>query len=192
MKTLKNILLGILIAVLLLLGGWAGYKIYPAYHPCPDISSDTIYVYDTILHYIPDTIPYYIVKRDTIIYRDTVFKDIDTAEILKDYYALHHYTRNWEDSLLTVTLKDVITENKPIDNVFTYKLLKPQTIVNNVINTYSYSRYVTIGMDIPLKDIKYVNIELLYVTKRFYGGIGYNPNLNSLTAKGGITMFKMK
>ena len=190
-KTLNYILVG-LVLIALFGVGYLGYTIYPRQHPCPTTQTDTIYVYDTIPHYIPDTIPYYVVVRDTIFYPDTIPAVVDTLSILKQFYASYYYTRTWEDSLLTATIKDVITENKPIDNIFTYKILRPQTIVTNITNNYSYGKYIIAGVDVPMKDIKYVNIDVMFVTKRWYTGVGYNIKLNSPTIKAGATLFKFK
>jgi hypothetical protein len=192
-SNIKNILLGFLIALLLFIGGLAGYKIYPARHPCPEIVSDTIYVHDTITHYIPDTIPYYIQGKDSIVYlHDTIPADVDTMAILKDHYALHYYTRLWEDSLLTVTLKDVITQNKSIDNTFTYKILRPQTVIHNEYSNYSYSRYVTAGLNFLLNDLSYTGIEMNYIAPTWQGGMGYNFKMKAVTAKITGTIVVMK
>jgi hypothetical protein len=181
--------------LLALLGiGYLGYTLYPKYNKCPDIASDTILIKDTVIHYIPDSIPYYIVQYDSIVYHDTVFKNVDTAEILKDYFATHFYTRNWTDSLLTVTLKDQISRNSFGNNVFSYKILRDQQVINNVINNVSYSRYITFGVDVPFKQVEHMNlnIDVLYVTNRYYLGIGYNSELNCPTIKGGIPVFRFK
>lgn len=183
-----------LIGFFLLLGVFflMGYIFYSKVFKCPEYSPDTLYVYDTIIKEIPDTIPFYITKTDTVIYRDTVFKDVDTAEILKEYFALHVYERLWLDSLVKVTLHDTISQNKPQGNTFVYKILKPQVVNNNVTNVYNYLRYITGGVSVPLKDIKYTNIELNYVTHRWYGGIGYDFGLNGFSIRGGMTIKKLK
>jgi len=189
---IKNMVLGFLMAMLLFVGGWAGYKLYPTLHPCPEVSTDTVLVHDTVTHTIPDTIPYYIAGKDSIIY-DTVFKDVDTAAILKDYFAWHFYTRHWEDSLLSVTLHDVVSQNKFGGNEFTYKILRPQTVITNVVDN-SRSRYIIFGADIPFKTIDHmsVNVDAMFVTSRFYFGIGYNGELNCPTIKGGVTVARFK
>lgn len=191
MKTKDYILVGL---VLIALAGvfYFGWTMHSKYNPCPVITSDTVYVYDTITHVIPDTIPYMVVKYDSIVYRDTVFKDVDTATILRDYFAEHYYTRHWNDTLISVTQHDVITENKFKDSDFTYKLLKPVTVIKNVVNNTFYNRYVTIGAGVSLKDIKHVDLEVDYVTKNWYGGIGYDAGLNFVSIKGGVTIMRIR
>jgi hypothetical protein len=190
-KTLNYILVG-LVLIALFGVGYLGYTLYPAQHPCPTTSQDTLYIHDTIPHYIPDTIPYYIVKHDTIVYTDTIPAVVDTAAILRNFYAEYTYTRTWTDSLLTATIKDVISQNTPIENIFTYKILRPQTIVTNITNNYFYGKYIIAGLDVPMRDVKYVNIDVMFVTRRWYAGAGYNIYLNSPTIKAGATLFKLK
>lgn len=194
MAKTKSIIIGIVIAVLLLLGGWAGYKIYPIRHPCPVIVSDTFYYYDSVPHIIWDTVPWYHLVLDSIPYPDTQYVNIDTGKIINDYFARHYFTREWKDSLLSVTLKDVITQNKPVDNSFTYKLLRPQTVINNSTNSYSYSRYITVGADFPFKSIKHLNmnLELKYISPKWNVGIGYDAELNCPTVSIGATVLKLK
>ena len=148
-KTGSYILIGL---VLLALAGvfYAGYTVYPKVKPCPQILHDTVYVKDTTVHYIRDTIPYYIVRLDTIIHYDTIPMDVDTAEILRDYFAMKSFTRTWTDSLLTVTLKDVVSRNSFVDNTFSYTILRPQQVINNIINI-SPPRYLIVGAGMPLK-----------------------------------------
>lgn len=190
-KTGSYILIGL---VFLALAGlfYTGYTTYPKVNPCPQTARDTVYIRDTIVYYIPDTIPYYDIHLDTITHNDTIPIEIDTSAILKDYFAKHYYTRTWEDTLLTVTLQDVISQNTPTSNIFTYKILRPQTIVTNITNNYSYGKYLIAGVDIPMRDVKYANIDVMFVTRRWYAGAGYNISLNSPTIKGGITLFKFK
>jgi hypothetical protein len=190
----KNILLGFVIALFLLGGLWGGYKLYPSLHPCPETTSDTVYVYDTVWHTIHDTIPWYVIKHDSIVYHNTVFKDVDTAAILKDYFAIHYYTRLWQDTLISIVKHEAISKNDFISSELTYKLLKPMTVINNVTNNNFYSRYIIFGADIPFKQVEHmnVNIDVMYVTSRYYLGAGYNSELNCPTVKGGITMFRFK
>jgi hypothetical protein len=125
-----------------------------------------------------------------VIFRDTVFKDVDTSAILRQFYALYSYERSWTDSLLTVTVKDVITQNKPLTNVFTYKILRPQTVVTNFVTNTSYSRYVAFGFSVPVKDLSLSTMDLMYVDRKWYGGVGYGKG--GLSVKGGVTLFRMK
>lgn len=170
-----------------------GYKTYPKYHPCNPVLPDTIFVHDTVTHTIKDTLPWYHHVYDTTIYVDTLPFSIDTAQVIKEYYAKHFYTRYWEDSIVSVTLEDVISRNRPIDNVFSYKLLKPfQTIIyeGDVIN--NYNKYFMMGGTIPLNKPENFSLDLTYVWKKGYIGGGYAPIPKIYEIKGGLNLFKLK
>jgi len=191
-KTTQNIIVGV--SVILLLGfTYGGYRLYPVFNKPQQSTTDTIIQYDTVLHYIPDSIPYYIVTHDSIIYHDTILENVDTAAILKDYFAVHYYERHWKDSLVDVTVEDYISQNRSIENIFKYKLLKPQTIINTTIdNTITYNRYLYFGLDMPIKNMNYTEIEAIYSSNKFYTGVGYTPELNSFDIKLGMKVLQFK
>jgi hypothetical protein len=148
-------------------------------------------VHDTVTHVIPDTIPYLVIKYDSIVYRDTVFKDVDTSAILKDYHALHYYTRYWNDTLLSVTQRDVLSKNKFVESSFTYNLLKPLQIINNVSNHYTiYNKYLYVGVNTPIRDFNYTTFDLTYAFPAGYLGAGYNKQLSSMSFKVGVRLWK--
>jgi hypothetical protein len=188
----------IIILSLVILAGvfFFGYSMFPKWNPCPPTQTDTTYVHDTIIHHIPDTIPYYIVHTDSIIYKDQKWVDsvllankVDTTEILKRYYAQYYYDREWKDSLIAVQIHDVVSENKFMNNAFTYKLLQPQTIVQNIDNSKTYANYLQGGLDIPFQNIKYINLGVQYINPKFYVGLGYGPTIG-IVVKGGFTILK--
>jgi len=160
---------------------------------CPEITTHTVIIHDTLIHNIVDSFPYYISNTVKIIYRDTIIQPVDTAEILRDYFALHVYNRQWEDSLLSVNLRDTITENHFLGNKFQYQILRPQTIINNTTdNSIHYAKYVYAGIDIPIQNINYIEIEGIFAFKSGYIGLGYEPKIKSINIKGGISLLKFK
>ncbi len=58
---------------------------------------------------------------------------VDTAEILKDYFATYHYNISVADSNLTGSVSGRISRNRIDTLAFKYKWLKPVTITNTVI-----------------------------------------------------------
>ena len=201
MKKLQNILTVALFVLLLAGVFFGGYKYYAFRNPCAEII-DTLYIYDTGEHQIPDIEPWYITKRDSKKYRDQKWMDsviaanrVDTMAILSDYYAIHYYSREWcdPDSTVKVTAEDAISENQIIDNVFSFKLLKPQTVVNNIISTPSvYRRYVTGGLDIPFNRTYGVGIEAEYVTDKYFLGTRFVPSEKSISIKAGLVLWRFK
>jgi hypothetical protein len=198
-NTTKNWVIAILILIILTGVFFGGFFTYKKINPCPVSSHDTIKIIDTVIHFIPDSIPYYIVKRDSVKYRDQKWMDsvllatkVDTAAILREYYALHYYDRIFEDTLLKAELKDVISENQFKDNVFSYQIKRPQIIVQNIDNSVTYSKYIYLGAGLVINDPKYSNLEILYAYKRGYAKIGYLPFQNGFVVGGGFKLIKLR
>jgi len=158
---------------------------------CPTITHDTTYIHDTVTHVIIDTFPYYIQGKDSIIYQD-VPQNVDTALILKDYYAKHIYPRKWENDTLKVVLSDTISQNKSIGNLFTYKIKTPFiTTINNIDNSVTYDKYVYIGGSSDLH--KRVSLEATFAGPKSLLGVGYSiTSPNYIEARAAFTLFKFK
>lgn len=98
--------------------------------PITNTITNTEYVYDTIIHTI---------NTSTIIPGEVIYDTlqipvyIDTNKVINDYYTLHPFKREWNDTNISITLNDTITQNKFKQSTLNYKLLKPQTIINNTI-----------------------------------------------------------
>lgn len=176
--------------MIILAGVWIwGYSMYPHFNPAPITHTDTIFKVDTVEHHIISKVPYYISKTDTIIIRDTVLKDIDTAAILVNYFAWHTYERIWNDSTVKITLRDVISENKVYDSDLDYKILKPQVLITEVKNTYNYSKYLYVGGTVSLKD---ASIGAFYASGKTLIGLQYNPFIQSSSVLFGLQIAKFK
>ena len=166
-----------------------GYVMRGVWNSSTVTQIDTIYRVDTIEHHIISKIPYYISKTDTVIKRDTVFKDIDTSAILVNYFAWHTYERVWNDSTVKITLRDVISENKVYDSDLDYKILRPQVLITEVKNEYNYSKYLYAGGSVSLKDAE---LGLFYASRRVLIGLQYNPFIQSPTVSIGLGIAKFK
>lgn len=158
---------------------------------CPELTTDTIYKYDTVTHVIYK--PYYHIKHDTTIIADTIPVNIDTAEVIQGFYAKDVFRREWEDSLINIVLYDTISQNQPIASQITYKLLKPTEIINNsVTNKTIYNRYLYGGASINTVDLKLSSLELVMANPRWYGAVGYMPGVKGVNLRAGITIFNFK
>jgi hypothetical protein len=93
-----------------------------------EIKSDTLYVYDTTIKEIKVSYP---LPKDTEYVEIPV--NIDTLEILKDYYAKIYYNQTISDSNLIATIEDSVSQNRIFHRKFNYQWLKPTTIINNEI-----------------------------------------------------------
>jgi len=202
MSTIKLIIGGIIVVILLTIGGFVSWNLHERFKPCPTITTDTIIVQDPYWHHIADSLaglpPKEVWKwhpKDTLyVPGDTITREVDTAAILKDHFSIYEY--NWKNKntdTLAVDLTTTVTENKPIKYDLKYKFNIPfTTVINNVDNSTNYTKYFYLGLNVPIKDVKYLDLEALYAFPKGYLGIGYGPELNSVTAKAGVTIFKFK
>jgi len=179
--------------VILLFGGVIGFEVRKSTYHCPVITPDTITVWDTVTHVIPDTVPHYIIKKITLIKHDTIWGTIDTTAILHDYLSTRIYEQVWRDSLLSVDISDTIRYNRLIGSDFRYRLLRPQTVViNRIDKSVTNYRYITGGIDVPIKNLNYIEIEANYVGPKGYVGIGWMPEIGGINIKGGMTFIRLK
>ena len=193
---------GVIIALLLLIGGWGGWSLHKELKPCPTITRDTVTLYDTVSYVVHDTIP--VQHVDTIyVPGDTIVlpPNVDTATILKNYFTVLDYTWSKQDSNLRFDLTTRVTQNRPIKYDFTYNLLKPfTTVINNVDNSTEYYKYIQFGLSMPVYTYKpdtKVNVQDLglegtYVFPKGYVGTRWIPNSQVIELRGGVTLFKIK
>ena len=171
----------------------SGCNYHKRQNPCPDpvIVTNTVILHDTVTHHIDKW--HYSQKTDTVIYTDTIIQPVDTTEILKDYFALHVYSRHWQDSLLTVDLRDTITENRFLRNDFRYKILRPQIIINNTLDqSVHYNKYFYLGLDLPFYDSDHAEVMALYAFDKGFIGAGYAPFQKGVSVKAGVKIFKFE
>ena len=197
-----NLIIGGILALILLVAGFTGgWYAHKELRPCQIITTDIITVQDPYWHHIADSLaglpPKEVWKwhpKDTLfVPGDTVIQQVDTAAILKDYFSVYKYQWFKNDDTLSVELNTTVTENKPIAYDLKYKVIPSfTTTINNVDNSTNYTKYFYLGLNVPIKDVKYLDLEALYAFPKGYLGIGYGPELNSVTAKAGVTIFKIK
>lgn len=190
-------------ALIILAGTWFwGYTRYPVWHPLPEQKDSIVYVHDTITHVIVDSFPFYVIKKDSVMYRDPVWMDsviqaakIDTQEmatIFREYYAFHAYKRDWADSLVSITVMDTITQNRPEENYFTYKLLKPTSIIDNTKTEINYSKYMYLGGSVSIPDSKYSSVGVYSAFPRTLFGVSYMPWQKGVMGTVGFKIIKIK
>ena len=159
---------------------------------CPEVKTNTVYIHDTVFHKILDRYPYYVYKTDTIFAPTFYPLKVDTVFILKDYFATHVVKRNWQDSLITVSLTDYISENKPSKNDFQYKILRPQTIINNSVdNSVHYNKYFYLYGEMPV-DIKTVRLGGLFAFRQGLISVSYDIGLKTVNLGFGYKILEMK
>ena len=169
---------------------------------CPQIDSNMVYIQDTTWHQLKDSLidvidslKKYNLRIDTLYMpSDTIYGKIDTLSILNNYYSKFGYPWLKGDSNIIVYGYTTISQNRMVSNELKYKLLKPQTIINNVTidKSITYNKYLYIGLDIPIYKFNYSEIELLYTFQKGYVGVGYEPQIGGINIKGGIQLLKFK
>ncbi len=197
MTKLLKYITGVLAVFLLILAFWGGWKTHSKFRPCPEVQRDTIRIYDTVTKIIPDTIPWYIVRKDTVIVNHYIPAIVDTAAILADHYNFHYYTRDWydinqSDTLIHIRLEDVISQNMPLDNNFSYRYYKPQTIINNSVTNINYQSYLYAGLSVPLNDYKFAAGSVYFASKRMLIGVGYIPYYKSFNITTGFKLIQFR
>ena len=192
MNKINLIIGGIIVTLLLSIGIWGGWNLHKEFKPCPTVTTDTIIKYDTTWYTIYDTIPIH--TTDTIfVPGDTIIipADVDTAAILKNYFSVVDYTWSKQDSNIRFDMTTRVTQNRPVKYEFDYKLLKPfTTVINDIDNSVTYNRYLYFGIDVPIKNIRYLELEATYNWEKGYLGVGYTPELKSVNAKLGVSIIK--
>jgi hypothetical protein len=117
---------------------------------------------------------------------DTIPKDIDTMEILKDYYAKYFYTDTLDiDSIGNIVINDTITQNKifarkPKVNIQIPTITK-EIVITKVISEREF--YYGVGLQGSTDQLNYLGGEFLYRTKKknAYGvSLGINQDFSPI------------
>jgi len=130
----------------------------------------------------------YVPKWKTKIVRvtDTIPNDIDTMEILKDYYAKYFYTDTLDiDSIGNIVINDTITQNKifarkPKVNIQIPTITK-EIVITKVISEREF--YYGVGLQGSTDQLNYLGGEFLYRTKKknAYGvSLGINQDFSPI------------
>ncbi len=159
----------------------------------------TTTVYDTITKHIKgDSIPFP-VKPDAIVYNTVEYKyhDVDTAAILKDYYAKHVYSRSFSNVDLLVNWTDTISQNSYHPGAtFSYTILRPTEIINTTVEQVNVldSRILFVGVTIPMYPLPidgkiYPSYDIRLVKDLGYLGFEYNPYYKTVGLQLGVRLF---
>lgn len=135
---------------------------------CPEVGKTTIVEtikYDTIKNKIPEYIP---VPGPAI--HDTTFipREIDTAAILKDYFALYAYADSVKLDSVTLVIKDTVSRNKIKSRSVEYEILYPTKTITITNERYLNRREFYIGPTVSgaIDGFKFVGIESIYRSKK--------------------------
>lgn len=172
---IKTVIIVLLLIVILLLR-WCTPK-----PDCPEIGKTTIIettTYDTI----KETTPEYIPIPGPVSYDTTyLYHDIDTAAILKDYFASYKYSDTVNLDSVKLIIKDTVSQNKIKSRSVEYELLFPTKTITITNDRYLNRREFYIGPAISgaTDGFKFVGIESIYRSKKnttFKVNAGVNEN----------------
>lgn len=116
-------------------------------HPQPQASTHTIekqitHVYDSTPKVIVPNVPPGIITHCFY----PVPSDVDTAAILRAFFAVSTYSQSIEDSLIKANITDTVSQNRIIGRQFTYKLTKPiRTIESSTLTITESANGVYLG-----------------------------------------------
>jgi len=115
--------------------------------------------------------------------------EVDTMDILKDYYSKYVYVDTlFLDTLGYITLVDTVTENKIFNRTNIPEIRIPTKIQKDVVYINEREFYAGMGARTNGKNISWMGLEGLYKTKKgntFTLGIG-TDNENNLSVGGGV------
>lgn len=190
LKMTNKAVLGAVAALLILvMVFFSGYKYYSHTHPIT-ASTDTIMVYDTVVHEIP--VDKYIVKVDTVKVPEIKWDTVIIEKAVQDYYNTYRYDRSWSDSTISVNFSDFISRNRiESSTLLNYKLLKPQTTIINKIEVNNYSTYLGIGLDTDF-EVKNPNINLTFTSKNYGLKLLYYPKQESFGFGASYNIIRLK
>ena len=173
---IKNVIIAVLLLVILFLR-WCTPK-----PDCPEIGKTTVVEtieYDTIR----ETTPEYIPVPGPVQYDTTYLeRDIDTAAILRDYFASYHYSDTVTLDSVKVIIKDTVSQNKIKSRSLEYEILYPTktiTITNDrYINRREY--YAGFGIAGSTNGFEFIGFDFIFKTKKdltYRASAGINEQL---------------
>ena len=183
---IKTVLIVLLILVILFLSycssgpfqiPWKKWKNQPEGETPVVVRVET--KWDTVTKEVPIYTPKWKVRTE---YKDTfVYRDIDTLEILKDYFASYSYFDTLYNDSITIRISDTITQNKIKNRSIEYDLLIPTTIITRDSVVRKRGFYVGVGASGTTSQLTNVGGELLYTSRKKIGigvGVGLNQDFN--------------
>jgi hypothetical protein len=193
---IKTIIIAVLVIVILLMRTCTPS---PNFKPGKVVYLDgkpfEVVKHTTDTQYVPK--PFEVIKKGKDIYRDTpiyipVPQDVDTAEILKDYFAKNVYkdTLKLKDSMGYIAITDTITKNSIASRQFKANV-KQMVIRDSVILKEKLRNQLYIGGNLGVTNngvFNYFGPSLLLKTKtdKIYNiGAGIN-NTQGISVQGGM------
>lgn len=139
----------VLRSISLVTGFISGLLLMSKWDACnaPKIKTVVQTVYDSSVKYITAPVEKLII-RDSIFYPVPFLVQVDTAMILQQYFTAYYQQQILRDSLLQACISDSIYQNRIIWRGFSYKILRPQTVTHNIIQSAQPRTHLYIGAEL--------------------------------------------
>ena len=174
-KNIQNVLIVVLVIIILFTRACSGNKNNQTI-PDPITITKTVTKWDTLKIDSLVYVPKWRTKVNTV--HDTILADVDTAEILKDYYSTYVYTDTLSlDSLGSIVINDTISKNSILFRDVQPNIFIPTTTITNTIYLNKREFFGGVSVGSTPTAIQNLNGELLFVNKKrqAYGiGVGIN------------------
>ena len=184
-KNIQTLLIVVLVAIILFMRACSGSKT-PTPTSEPITLTQTVTKWDTLKIDSLVYVPRWKTKVNTI--HDTILADIDTLNILKDYYTKYFYTDTLNlDSLGNIIINDTISRNSIIFRKITPNILFPTTTVTNTVYINKREFYGGFGIKGKSDQLNYLGGELLFRTKNkqaYSVGVGINQDFQPILGFG--------
>lgn len=174
-SSLQTLLIVALAVILLLQRNCSGDKtVEPEVIVTIETKWDTVKVTQT--EYIPKWRTKVVTEYDTV----PIPLNVDTLEILKDYYSKYYYKDTLTlDTLGFLVLSDTVTMNRISNRSFTSNIKIPTTTITKETYLNKRELYWGLGVQGRTDQLNYLGGEFLYKTKnkQMYGlGVGVNQD----------------
>ena len=154
--------------------------------PVPDKPKVTVIEsikYDTIYNEITKYVPKWTERK---LPPDTVYRDVDTAAILKNYFAEYTYNDTIDHDTVKIYINDKISKNRIASRDVKYKILYPTKTVTIIEEHYINQREFYIGPRLGATvsgqpGLSFIGIESIFRSKKrktFSIAAGVNQDFN--------------
>jgi len=147
----------------------------------PKVIVKTEVKFDTITKEIPKYIPKVVTRIVNTI--DTVTLDVDTAQILQDYFATYVYTDFQELDSLKLQITDSVSQNKILNRSIKYDLIYPTRTITRTEYINQREFYYGVGIGGKSDQLNYVGGELMMRNKKgqaYSLGLGVNQDFQPI------------
>lgn len=89
-----------------------------------------------------------IIKTDSTVYVVPVLDTLALTRIIESWFTHYYYSQTLRDSNIEASIKDTISQNRIISRHFTYKILRPDSIVTSTITQPKNNNNIYAGMGV--------------------------------------------